>query len=319
MRGWHGSKRFHPYAEPVVRTRWVGLGVLVATAILIGAACTKGEIEALPPAPSVPATTTTIAIDFSGIALNAVPGRTTTTIAMQPGEATISGTVVGPGGPASQAVVRAERIVGDGAGSIDILSGADGTFAFTTMIGGRYRVRAWKQAPDNLALVTPEVFFLDAKESKVLTLPIRPYQGTSVSSDIAPNPPVLGEPANLLVQVSDQSVDAQGIVRGAPVAEARVELFGAGDWRLRSANPVVTDGNGRAVFTLECQRAGEQPLSVVVGDSQTYPLEIPPCAVAVDPDDPGTTEPPATTSPPTTARSGASTTARPPTTTTTAR
>lgn len=287
--------------------------------MLVAGACTKGEVEPLPAAPSLPATTTTVAVDFSGIALNAVPGRTTTTIAMQPGQATISGTVVGPGGPVPQAVVRAERVVGDATGSIDILTGADGTFAFTSMIGGRYRVRAWKAAPDNLALVEPEVFFLESKESKVLALTIRPYQGVSVSSDIAPNPPLIGEPANLVVQVVDRQVDAQGIVRGSPVPGARVELFGAGDWRLRSANPQTTDGAGRVTFTLECQRAGQQPLSVVVGDTTTFPLEIPPCAVPVDPNDQGTTTtgaPASTVAPPTTARTATTTTARPASTST---
>lgn len=278
--------------------------------MLVAGACTKGEVEPLPAAPSLPATTTTVAVDFSGIALNAVPGRTTTTIAMQPGQATVSGTVVGPDGPVPQAVVRAERIVGDASGSIDILTGADGTFAFTSMIGGRYRVRAWKAAPDNLALIEPEVFFLESKESKVLALAIRPYQGMSVSSDVAPNPPLIGEAANLVVQVVDRAVDAQGVVRGNPVAGARVELFGAGDWRLRSANPQTTDGAGRVTFTLDCQRAGQQPLSVVVGDTTTFPLEIPPCAVPVDPNDEGTT----TTAPPT-ASTSASTTARPSSTT----
>ena len=293
--------------------------------VLLAGACTKGEVEPLPAAPSLPATTTTVAVDFSGIALNAVPGRTTTTIAMQPGQATISGTVVGPGGPVPQAVVRAERIIGEASGSIDIVTGADGTFAFTSMIGGRYRVRAWKPAPDNLALVEPEVFFLESKESKVLALTIRPYQGVTVSSDIAPNPPLIGEPANLVVQVVDRQVDAQGIVRGSPVAGARIELFGAGDWRLRSANPQTSDGTGRVTFTVECQRAGQQPLSVVVGDATTFPLEIPPCAVPVDPNDQGTTTtaaPASTVAPATTAKPATTTTARPApssTTTTTVR
>ena len=308
--------------------RWVrqALPVVVAALVaLVLAACTKGEVEALPPAPSIPATTTTVVVDLSGIALAAVPGRTTTTIALQPGKATISGTIVGPGGPVPQAVVRAERIVGEASGSVDIVTGPDGTFAFTGILGGRYRVRAWKPAPDNLALTTPEVFFLEANESKVLALTVRPYQGVSVSSDIAPNPAVIGQPANLLVQVVEQSVDAQGVVRGAPVVGARVELFGAGDWQLTSANPIATDGNGRGTFTIECQRAGEQPLSVVVGDAATFPLEVPPCAVPVDPNDPGettTTAAPASTS--TTARAAATTsttrqtttTARPTTTTT---
>ena len=278
------------------------VAVVTFSLSLLLAACTKGEIAKLPPAPKLPATTTTAVIDLSGIALREVPGRTTTTIAIQPGSATISGAVVGPGGPVPGAVVRAERIVEDASGSIDIVSGPDGRFAFTTMLGGRYRVRAWKPAPDNLALVDPEVFFLEGKESKVVTLTVRPYQGLSVTSDIAPNPPMIGAPANLVVQVVDRGVDAQGVVRGAPVVGARVELFGAGDWRLRSANPVTSDDNGRAVFTLECRRAGQQPLSVVVGDTETFPLELPACAVPPEDDGSGEAETTTTARPPTTSR-----------------
>ncbi|HEX7165611.1 MAG TPA: carboxypeptidase-like regulatory domain-containing protein [Acidimicrobiales bacterium] len=266
----------------------------LALLALVGAACTKGAVAPLPPAPSVPQTTSTTVVDLSGIALKPVPGRTTTTIAIQPGTATISGTVVGPNGPVPQATVRAERLVGDGAGSVDIVAAPDGRFSFIGILGGRYRLRAWKQAPDNLALVTPEVFFLDAKESKTMTLTLTLYQGVGITSDIAPKPPVLRESANLVVQVVDRTVDEQGIVRGTPLAGARVELFGAGEWALRSSNPATTGDDGRANFTLECRRAGQQPLSVVVGDAATFPLEIPACAVPVDPNDPGTT----TTAPP---------------------
>lgn len=309
----------------MVRSRWV-IVIAVALATLTSA-CTKGEVDPLPAAPSIPATTTTVAVDFSGIALKAVPGRTTTTIAMQPGEATISGTVVGPSGPVPGATVRAERIVDDASGSVDILTGPDGTFAFTTMIGGRYRVRAWKAAPDNLAMTVPEVFFLGSKESKVLAMTVRPHLGTSVSSDIAPNPPIITQPSNLVVQVVDQQVDNQGIVRGTPVVGARVELFGAGDWRLQSANPQTTDDSGRVSFTLVCQRAGQQPLSVVVGDAATFALELPACAVPAETaetaetaEETTTTVAPATTAPaataPTRPGSTTTTTTRPSTTTT---
>lgn len=288
--------------------------LVVLAVALTFSACTKGEIAKLPPAPELPATTTTAVIDLSGIALNDVPGRTTSTLALQPGSAAISGAVVGPGGPVVGAIVRAERIVGDASGSVDIQTGPDGTFAFTGMLGGRYRVRAWKPTPDNLALIDPEVFFLEAKESKVFTLTVRPYQGLTVTSDIAPDPPEIGAPANLLVQVVDRGVDAQGVVRSTPVVDARVELFGAGDWKLRSANPVTSDGNGRALFTVECQRAGEQPLSVVVGDTATFPLDLPPCAVPIEEDGSDGSdgsEESATTS----SRPAATTTTRPATTT----
>jgi hypothetical protein len=280
------------------------LVVLVAAVVL--AACTSPKASPMPPPVSVPATTSTTVPDYSAIGLKSVPGRTTTTIAVQPGQATISGTVVGPGGPVAEALVRAERLVGDGAGSMDVVTAADGTFALAGVLGGRYRVRAWKAAPDNLALVDPQVFFLEGKESKVVNLPLHQYQGAAVTSDIAPNPPVIGQPANIVVQVVNRAVDTTGIVRSEPVANVRVELFGPGDWKIRSTNPVIADASGKAQFTAECRRAGQQPLSVVVGDSATFPLTVPPCAVPVDPSAPGdtttTAAPPASTTSTTAAR-----------------
>jgi hypothetical protein len=292
-----------------------GAGALALAAALVMTACTSPKVSPLPPPVSVPDTTTTVVTDYSAIGLKSVPGRTTTTIAVQPGQATISGTVVGPGGPVVDAIVRAERLVGDGSGSMDIATAGDGTFALAGVRGGRYRIRAWKAAPDNLALVDPQVFFLEGKESKIVNLPLRQYQGASVESDIAPNPPVINDPANLVVQAVDRTVDTNGVVRSQPLAGVRVELFGAGDWKVRSPNPVVADANGRALFTIECRRAGQQPMSVVVGDAATFPLTIPACAVpAVDPNANASTTttaaPPAQTT---------TTTAAPRTTTTTAR
>lgn len=278
--------------------RRLATALAVVAAVAAAACSSKAALPPLPPPVSVPSTTTTTIVDFSGIALKGVPGRTTTTIAVQPGAAAISGNVVGPNGPVPGAVVRAERLVGDGSGSMDVVTIEDGTFAFAGVLGGRYRLRAWKQS-DNLSMVEPQVFFLEGAESKVVNLSLRVYQGTAVSSDIAPNPPVVDQPANLVVQVTDRSVDENGIVRGTPVAGARVEVFGAGDWRFRSANVGTTDDSGNVSFTLDCRRAGQQPLSVLVGEGSTFPLEIPPCAVAVEPDSgegSSTTAAPTTTS-----------------------
>jgi hypothetical protein len=262
----------------------LGAAVIVAVAVVAGACTSRTALPPLPPPVSVPATTTTTVVDFSGIALKAVPGRTTTTIAVQPGGAAISGTVVGPDGPVGNAVVRAERLVGEGAGSMDVITAPDGTYAFAGVLGGRYRLRAWKQAPENLSMVEPQVFFLEGAESRVVNLSVRLFQGVAVSSDIAPNPPVVDQGANLVVQVVDRTVDQNGVVRKTPVPNVRVELFGAGDWRFRSSNVANSDALGSVTFTLDCRRAGQQPLSVLVGENNTFPLDVPPCAVAVEPD-----------------------------------
>ena len=262
--------------------------IVVAAAVLLAtAACTKGEIEPLPPAPSVPETTTTAVIDLSTRALPPVNGRTTTTIGVGPGSATISGTVRGPEGPVGQAIVRAERLVGDGAAAVDVLANDDGTYVLPSVLGGRYRVRAWR-APD-LALTDPEVLFVDGRETRTLDLAVARYVGPFVSAAIAPNPPIVDRPAGLTVQVVERSVDVNGIVRGVPIPDLSVQLAGSADWRLATANPATTDGAGRVRWIVTCRRVGKLALAVNLADG-SRPLDIPECSAP--PPDPVEEPPP---------------------------
>jgi hypothetical protein len=261
------------------------------------AACTAKGVPDLPPPPTTiaPIPTPTV-IDYSAAVLKAVPGKTTTTVAMGPGRASLNGSVAGPSGPVPGALVHIERLVDDGVGVLDVASAADGTWVATSLKGGRFRVRAWR--PPDLALVRPEVFYLGDGETRTVNLRTSTYTGLAVTSAIAPNPPIVDEPANLVVQVVQQSVDNQGVVRGVPVPFLRAELFGGGDWRLSSPNPSATDGNGRATWQMTCGSGGKQPLAVVAGDSQQFPLDLPGCEVP----------PPTTTSSSTSSTTSTSTT-----------
>lgn len=294
-----------------------------AVAVLL-ASCTSKAVEPLPPPPKPrEVTTTTTLPDFSAIELGpAVPGRTTTTVQIGPGKATVKGTVTGPGGPIAGAVVRVERLVGESAATMDVVSTPEGTFMIPKILGGRYRVRAWKPDPDNLALVEPLVFFLEGSETKTVELTVNLFQGLAASAAIAPDPPVVNSAANLVVQVVDQVVDGNGIVRSNPVSGVRIELFGAGDWRIASSAVTSSDAGGRGRWLLECRRAGSQPLSVVVGETSTFNLNLPDCvapaptAEEADPASSSTSAPGSSTS---TSRPGpTTTTTRPSTTTTTA-
>ena len=304
-------------------TRLRMLTAIAGLALL--SACQAKAVPPLPPAPSVPPTTTTTIIDYSGVGLAGVPGRTTTTVAMGPGRATMSGFVNGPDGPVPGAVVHLERLVGDAVATMDVLTGEDGRYTVPTIFGGRYRVRAWKPAPDNLALVEPQVFFLEGSEKKELNLTVTRYQGVSVTAAINPDPPAVDNPANLVVQAVNREVGGDGVVRSAPISAVRAELFGTGDWRVLTPVATTADDAGRARWTLVCRRVGDQPLSVVIGETSTFNLNLPGCTVPpptpedapVDEEAPPTTAAatPATT---TTTRPGAATTtttARPTTTT----
>jgi hypothetical protein len=298
------------------------LGALAALALL--PACQARAVEPLPPAPSIPPTTTTIVIDYSDVPLAGVPGRTTTTVAMGPGRATLSGVVNGPEGPVAGAVVHAERLVGEAAATMDVVTGDDGRFTMPNILGGRFRVRAWKAAPDNLALVEPQVFYLEGSEKKALNLAVARYQGVSVTAAIAPDPPLVDSSANLVVQAVNREVGGDGVVRSAPIPGVRAELFGTGDWRVLTPVATTADEAGRARWTLVCRRVGEQPLSVVIGETATFNLNLPACAIpppnpeeAPTDDEAPTTTAAGTPGPaPSTTTATTTTTTRPPTTTT---
>lgn len=293
--------------------------VAVVAALIAFSACQPKAVPPLPPAPSIPPTTTTTIIDYSQVGLSGVPGRTTTTVAMGPGRATLSGSVNGPDGPVAGAVVHAERLVGDAVATMDVLTGDDGRFTMPTILGGRFRVRAWKPAPDNLALAEPQVFFLEGSEKKELNLTLTRYQGVSVTAAIAPDPPFIDNPANLVVLAVNREVGADGIVRSSPIANIRAELFGTGDWRVLTPVATAADEAGRARWTLVCRRVGNQPLSVVIGEASAFNLNLPPCTVPPpSPEDaPVDEEAPTTTAEATPA--GSTTTTRPAATSTTAR
>lgn len=258
-----------------MRRSWA-VALLVA---ILAAACAK-DPGALPPPPSIPApATTTTDFDYSGIGLRGVTGgrRTPPAIPIGPGGATLSGSIVGPDGLVPDADILVERIVDDGIGSVTIKAGPDGLWTLPNVLGGRYRIRAWR-APD-LALVKPTITFVNATEKRTIDIKVTVYGGTAVKPAIAPNPPPVGQPSTLVVLVTTRTVDERGIVRATPVPGAQVELVGTGSWRVESSNPVFSDSRGEAEWALQCRQDGRQPLAVTVGGTETYPLNLPECVI----------------------------------------
>lgn len=250
--------------------------LLLLLAALALVACSSPSVDTIPPPPSLPpSTTSTTSPDFSRVAIEPVPGRTTTTLALGGGIATLQGTVIGPEGPVAGAIVRIERLVDDSVAVADVHTQPDGTWTVAGILGGRFRVRAWR-APD-LAQVEPEIFFLDGAETKALNLPVNRYGGLAAVADIAPEPPVVDDQANLVIQVTNRGVDDQGVVRGLPAGGVQVELFGSAEWRVAGENPTQADGNGVASFRVRCASAGRHPLSVVLNNQEAVPIDVPQC------------------------------------------
>ena len=291
-------------------------------------ACSGGDtaVDPLPPPPSTQARpSTTAAPDYSGVALPGAAGKaTTTTAVLGPGTATVKGTVIGPDGtPTSGATVRVERLVGKAVASLDVASNPDGTWAALNVLGGSYRVRAWR-APD-IAQVKPAFFFVGSTETYPVELKLERNFGTTPQPAVAPTPPFVGQSTNLVLQLSSRSVDAGGIVQGVPMAGATVVLAGGGGWTVGLPNPTVTDATGRARWEMVCQGPGVQPLGLTVNGAEQFQLALPACAPAPVPTtvpEPTTTVPgtPTTRPPTTTTRPGVTTTTtRPPTSTSTTR
>jgi hypothetical protein len=205
-----------------------------------------------------------------------VSGRTTIPgVVIGPGHSTLSGTVDGSAGPVGGATVEVERFVGDASSTARVNAGRDGRWSLPNILGGRYRVRAWR-VPDQ-TMAAPTIFFLGGAENRTLNLSVQTFSGPVVTSSIAPDPPVVNRPANLVVDVSNRAVDAQGVGRADPAAGVSVQLGGTGGWQVTSPNPTSTDRGGQVTWQLTCQTGGTQPLSVSLNGAAPLPIDVPAC------------------------------------------
>jgi hypothetical protein len=251
-------------------------------AVLVGGCGTAVQTLSFPEPPSTTASSApsapTLPSDLSAIGQLPVPGATTTTVpAIGPGQATLNGTVTGPDGPVSGATVEVDRLVGDQVSTIDTTTAADGSWTVAGILGGRFRVRAW-QSP-SLDLTTPQLLYLGATQSESLSLQLNQYKGPNVVAGISPATPILGEPTNLLVQVTNPTVGTNGVLTYPPDTSAVVTLSGGSDWQLDSADlTVITDIAGNALFQVTCTALGSDPLFAQVGSAAPVALSLPACA-----------------------------------------
>src|SRR5688500_5118630 len=265
----------------------------LALLVVVLAACTSNDPFAELPEPDpveLESTTTTAAANLAGVPLPPVRGSTTTTIALGPGPMTIVGKVEGPEGVVAGAFVELERLVGDASVSTRVPTAADGTWNLANVLGGRYRVRAWR-VPD-LASRTRVVFIESTRESAV-ALKVEPVGGVRVDAAVAPDPPIVDEQVNLKVRVAERTVDDDGIVRDSPRSGVSVAIGGSGRWETDSPNPSTTGGDGTTTFRLTCEDEGVQPLFATLTSGESYALTISAC---VDPSSTSTTTDPSSSS-----------------------
>lgn len=317
--------------------------VALALALLAAACSGSKDRRFIPPPPASIAQITTAppGSDFTGVSLAPVEGRVPEEkVQVLGGDAVLSGVILGPDGPVGGATIRLERFVGDAIGRLDVTSNADGTWkapappgaatvpTFQTVpgqvtaapttpppvasrptvgaqgiFGGRYRVRAWR-SPD-LALTTPQILFVEAKQTRQLPLQLARYTGTTVSGLSSPDPPVLDAFLTVTAVVTNLTVDGEGVVRSAPAAGVAVSLA-AGTGFEFDGGAALTNGQGRASFQGTCVAVGANQLEVIVNEIEAFTVQVRPCVAPApistttslffDPDEPATSSSLGTTS-----------------------
>lgn len=281
----------------------------VAVLVLALAACGGNDpFEPLAdpgPVPDVPPATT-IPIGDPNAVLPAARGTTTTApVALGPGGAQLRGRVTGPDGPVAGATVRLERLVGDGVATRDVQTGPDGGWDVPGVLGGRYRIRAWR--PPDLGTPVAAVRFVAAGDPVEVPLTLTRLGGTRVEAVTAPPTPVEGQPANLRVRVVARVVDVDGVARDQPQPGVQVTLTGTGSWEVGGSNPGVTGADGSVVFRLTCFEEGTEPLALFVPGVEDVPA-LPGCTSSAPATTTTTTSPSSTTSTSTSSTSTTTTT-----------
>jgi hypothetical protein len=281
--------------NPKILAAVVAVGVVaVAVPFLVGRSKDDGKALRAP----VPESTTssTEPIDLTSVVLEPIAAGKGTSTTRPPGggKAAIFGKVIDSDGkPVPAAFVRA-TYYGDPSKPevIEALSAEDGTYRFEQVLGGRWRIRAWK-APE-LATLEDNVFFLGYTEQRAMDLKVKAATDIVVTSNMAPNPPFTGTPVELAVLVLTQSVDEEGVVHRSPVGGAAVTLDIRGNWSLVGEATQGTEFNGRTAWQLTCNAVGPQPIIAFVAGRE-WPLNIPACH---DPLETTTTTATTTTLPP---------------------
>lgn len=268
--------------------------LFVVLLALLAAACSDGKPAAAPDTTVVAETTTTPTT--APATTTARPTTTSTTLkptttsstllAMGPGDASIVGTVRGPSGGVDGAIVRVERLVGKAVVSTDATTSGGGSYSVATILGGSYRVRAFK--PPDFASSPVEAFFLAANERKVLDLTMPAGGGERITATVNPNPPRVDQTATLTIQIGTGRVDDQGRLTLTPRPGVPLILTPAAGLALEGTPQATTDGNGSAAWRIRCLAEGANTFQLTVGTGITQ-VKIPACATGAPPPAPTTT------------------------------
>jgi hypothetical protein len=259
----------------------VAAGVL---AVGVVTSCSGGHRKPRPrptttTAAATTTTTSTTALNAAAVVLPTVPGQTTVPpVGVTPGPVSVSGTVVDDtGAPVAAATIALQRLVGNQIGSAQVTTAEDGTWNVQGILGGLYRIRAWR--PPDLAQPTGAVVFLSATGANhPVALTVQHFTGTTVQTAVSPASPILGMPADIVVQVTAASVGSDGIIRKVPQAGVLVAINASGQWSVDGTPEQPTSSRGQVSWQATCEALGDQALSVSVAGGAPVALTVPPCS-----------------------------------------
>jgi hypothetical protein len=126
--------------------------------------------------------------------------------------------------------------------------------------------------PPTLTQPTAEVFLLGAGEERQLALVMNQYSEPSVAFAMAPEPAVLHQQVNIVVQVTGRFVGPDGFVTNQPLVGGSVDVTTSfGFERNTDPGPQITDQNGHVVVNYSCESAGAVQLQATVRSAPAAP------------------------------------------------
>jgi hypothetical protein len=252
---------------------------------LVAVGCTTPKPAAAPV--TAPPTEVATTVPPSTTSTTGKPTTTTSTIArttvttaltVGPGNAFLSGTVTGPQGPVDGATVHVERLVGKAVATADVVTTGGGSWQLSSVLGGSYRVRAFK--PPDLAQSDVQTFFLAANDRKVVDFTLTGGAGGDrITAVISPSPLRVDQVGTLTVTVGIARVDDQGRPALQPRPNVLLTLNPGSGYAVDSAPQVLTDSNGAGSWRVRCVIEGANSIPMLVGTGLTT-IKLPACGAA---------------------------------------
>jgi hypothetical protein len=227
--------------------------------------------DLLSPRPTLPPT--------DDVSLGVVDGELPASeITIAGGATSLRGSLSANGAATAGATVLVERIVGAQSASLTTVTDSGGRWAIEGLVGGRYRLRAWR-APD-VAVTQPAIFFADAGTTASIDLVgqlVGPYE---VSAAAAPTQVAVDDDLNVAFRLESRSVDAAGVIRTTPLAGIGVTVDSATNASLAPGSPPTrsTRADGQVQWTMRCSSPGALSVAISFGleggasDSRTFQL-----------------------------------------------